>query len=170
VQLAAESSGGPDEPGVSPAEAARRARINVLEAEIAEIDRQIALAQQEEAQARDVARATQARIDASPTRAAELTGLTRDYDIIEGAYRDLLTKREAARMSASLEQRQVGESFRTVDPARIPDQPFAPDRSRISLLGLALGLCLGVAFAGLLEFRDSTIRTDEDLALVLDLP
>jgi polysaccharide chain length determinant protein (PEP-CTERM system associated) len=170
ARLAAESSGGPDEPVMSPAEAARQARMSDLRAQIAEVDRQIALAQQEEQRAREVVQATEARIDASPMREAELTALTRDYGIIESAYRDLLFKREAARLSANLEQRQVGESFRTVDPARIPDQPSAPDRPRISLFGLAIGLGFGLGLAGLFEFRDRTIRTDEDLALVLDLP
>lgn len=170
AQVAAENRGGSDEPVASPAEATRRARLADLQAQIDEIDRQIAAAQVEEERAREVVRETQARIDAAPMREAEVTALTRDYTIIEAAYRDLLTKREAARLSASLEQRQVGEQFRIVDPARLPERPSAPDRPRISALGLAFGLALGVALAGLFEFRDRTIRTDEDLAYVLDVP
>lgn len=170
AQVAAESNRNPNEPALPPAEVARRNRMAQLQSEIDEVDRQIALAQEDERRARELAQTTQARIDAAPMREAEVIKLTRDYEIMDSAYRDLLTKRETARLSANLEQRQVGEQFSIVDPARIPERPSSPNRLRLTLMGLALGFGLGVAVAGVLEFRDRTIRSDEDLALVLDLP
>jgi hypothetical protein len=37
-------------------------------------------------------------------------------------------------------------------------------------MGLVGGLLLGAALVGLLEYRDKSFKTDEDLAALLDLP
>ncbi len=155
---------------VSAAEAQRLARIKDVQEQIADIDRQIARAREDERQARAAAEAAQQRLDSLPTREAEMVALTRDYSITEGSYRSLLAKRDAARIAANLEQRQVGEQFNVVDPARVPQRPVSPDRARLNITGIALGLAFGLGLVGLLEYRDRTFKTDEDLSMVLGLP
>jgi hypothetical protein len=54
-------------------------------------------------------------------------------------YRGLLAKREDSKMAANLEQRQVGEQFRVLDPARVPERPSARI-GRDRMLGVAVGL------------------------------
>lgn len=154
----------------SPAEVQRLARIADLRAEIDEMNRQIARARQEETQARSSAETAQSRLDALPTRETDLIALNRDYDILAGSYKSLLAKREEARIAASLEQRQVGEQFNIIDPARMPERPVSPDRARMNILGALAGLAVGLALAGLLEVRDRTFRTDDDVTAVLGLP
>ena len=73
-------------------------------------------------------------------------------------------------MAVNLERLQVGEQFRIVDPARIPERPSGPDRLRYALMGLLAGLGLGVAVAGLLEYRDTSLRTEADVLVALSLP
>ncbi|MBA3638336.1 MAG: hypothetical protein H0W53_03460, partial [Acidobacteria bacterium] len=62
----------------SPAEAGRQRRAADLQAEIQQLDRQIAYKQGEETRLRSAAAAYQARIDRAPGRESELAELTRD--------------------------------------------------------------------------------------------
>ena len=74
----------------------------------------------------------QRRVDAVPGHESELTGLMRDYDTLQKIYADLLAKKENSQISANLERQQVGEQFKVLDPARLPEKPFSPNRLRIS--------------------------------------
>jgi succinoglycan biosynthesis transport protein ExoP len=64
-----------------------------------------------------------------------LLDLTRDYEMSRQNYQALLQKRLNARVSENLEKRQKAEQFRIIDPAKVPEKPFKPDRIRIVLLG-----------------------------------
>jgi len=64
---------------------------------------------------------------------------------LKATYRDLLMKREQAIISTNLERRQIGETFKLLDPARLPESPISPDRTRLTLLGAVVGFCLGVS-------------------------
>ncbi|MCC7044048.1 MAG: hypothetical protein IT183_09300 [Acidobacteria bacterium] len=155
---------------MSAAEASRLARIAETRAELEELNRQITRAREEEREAREIAQTSQARLDALPTRETEMIALMRDYGIIESSYKGLLAKREEARISASLERRQVGEQFSILDPARLPERPFSPDRQRYNLMGVVGGLVFGLALVALIEYRDRSFKTDEEIAAVLGLP
>lgn len=74
-----------------------------------------------------------------------------EYDTMSTVFRDLLTKREAAKMAANLERRQIGEQFKLLDAARQPERPFTPNRPFMMLVGAGAGLCLGLTmmFSGL---------------------
>jgi uncharacterized protein involved in exopolysaccharide biosynthesis len=67
-----------------------------------------------------------------------------EYEELQNAYRGLLDKRHEAHLAANLEARQIGEQFRVIDPARIPERPEGPDRLSISLLGASIGLAAGL--------------------------
>lgn len=168
-KLAADTSGGSG-PALSPSEAMRRSRLGELRDELVELDRQIADGRQRESRARAAADAAQARLDALPTRETEMIALMRDYDIIADTYKSLLQKKEEARISANLERRQVGEQFNVLDPARLAERPSSPNRTRMNLIGAMVGLALGIGMVGLLEYRDRSFRSDEDIVSVLGLP
>ncbi len=141
-----------------------------LRNEIAEIDRQLDKDQNEEKRLQTVTTEAQRRADTIPTRETEFTALTRDYDTLRGAYERLLSNKQQSQIAANLERRQVGEQFKLLEPARLPEQPVSPNRPRDILIGLVAGLLLGVGIVGLLEYRDTTFKTDDDLASLLDLP
>src|SRR5690606_39028796 len=113
---------------VSAAEGQRLGRVSEVRTELVDIERQIVRAREDEQEARADADAAQARLDALPGRETDLIALTRDYGILEERYKALLAKREQARISANLEARQVGEQFNIIDPARLPERPYSPDR------------------------------------------
>jgi polysaccharide chain length determinant protein (PEP-CTERM system associated) len=160
-------------PGARPvtaADASRLARLAQDRAELVELDRQIAANREDERQARAAAQAAQVRLEALPIRESEMVALTRDYEILEQSYRELLAKRAASRISTNLELRQVGEQFNVVEPARMPERPFSPDRQRFNIVGIVIGLVFGLVLVGVMEFRDRTFKAERDLALILDLP
>jgi polysaccharide chain length determinant protein (PEP-CTERM system associated) len=155
---------------VSAAQLARNRKMRDLRDEIQNIDTQLARKASEDARLRGVIASTQAKIDAAPTRESELVELTRDYATLQNSYAGLAAKREESMMAASLERRQVGEQFKVLDAAHLPEQPFSPDRLRFDLIGAALGLGLGLGLAGLLEFLDTSMRSEADIVLALMLP
>ena len=175
AQLQAESAARPapaagGAPAVTPTELLRRNRLRDLRAEIQKIDEQLAARHTEEGRLRGLVESYQRRIDAAPTRESELIELTRDYTTLDNAYKNLLAKREDSKVAANLERRQIGEQFKVLDPARVPERPFSPNRLQINLMVSLAGLAFGLGIAGLLEYRDSSFKNDRDVVRVLQIP
>jgi polysaccharide chain length determinant protein (PEP-CTERM system associated) len=154
---------------LSPAERLRRKRQQDLTDELAQIDKQIAALQAEEQQLRGGATDIQKRIDAVPARESEFTQLTRDYSTLQTIYQQLLTRKEESNIASNLERRQIGEQFRLLDPAHVPERPVSPNRKQIDLMGFGIGLGVAVALVVLLEYRDSAFRTSEELRALLNV-
>ena len=152
------------------ADTARQIRVRNLQAEVQNLDRQIANRESEEQRLRGVMAAYQARVEAAPTRESELIELTRDYTTLQQVYTNLLAKREDSKVAANLERRQAGEQFRILDPARRPERPFSPNRMSMNLMGALAGLGIGLGLVALLEYRDTTLRTDDDVVMAVSLP
>ena len=166
----AEALAAPVTPAPSRAEVARQQRIESLRGDIEQLDRQIAQKVEEEKKLRGVSASYQARVDAAPTRETELVELTRDYTTLQNMYSSLLQKKEDSKLAANLERRQIGEQFKLLDPARIPERPFKPNRQLFYLGGIIVGLGIGLAMVGLLEYRDRSFRQDQDVIRLLSLP
>lgn len=112
----------------------------------------------------------QLRLDGTPLRSIELSKISRDYDITLRKYQDLLAKALESELSQNMERKQKGEQFQIVDPANIPQHPVAPNRPRVIILGLLLGLGTGIAAAFLLEFLNTSFKRTEDLEGFSNIP
>jgi uncharacterized protein involved in exopolysaccharide biosynthesis len=154
----------------SPAEAARIAKRNELEALAERLRSSIAARDTEQNRLRGMVAEYQRRLEAAPARETELIELTRDYNTLERMYNSLLAKSEESKLSVNLEARQVGQQFRILDPARVPARPFSPNRARIYALGAFGGIALGTAIVFLLVYRDSSLKTDDDVVVSLGIP
>ena len=132
--------------------------------------RRIADQEQAEQRLRGVIAQYQGRVEAAPTREAEMTELLRDYETLQRTYTSLLTKKEDAQIAANLERNQIGEQFKIIDPPRVPQKPMSPDRPLLYALGAALGLACGVGLAAFLEYRDTSLKTDGDVVEAFALP
>jgi capsular polysaccharide biosynthesis protein len=148
----------------------RRAKVRELQLELESLDRRIAASQTKEQQLRTAASAYQARVEMVPARETELANLTRDYNTLQQIYSDLLSKAEDSKVAANLVRRQIGEQFKLLDPARMPEKPISPNRLLIDLMGLLGGLVLGAGLAAYQEMRDASFRTEDDVVSVLGLP
>jgi len=154
----------------TPEEASTQRRIQETRQELAGVTLSLASKQAEEKRLRDQIAALQKRVSATPGLEAELTALTRDYDTIRRGYESLLTKLEDSKVSAALEQRQIGETFKVLDRARLPEGPASPNRQMINLVGALAGLGVGLGLIALLEYRDNGLRSEDDVLSVLGLP
>lgn len=148
----------------------KRQRLQQMALEMESLDRQIAFKESEERRLRSEIGTYQARIESVPGLESEWVALTRDYDTQQATYKDLLSKSENAKLAAALEEQKIGEHFRIVDPARVPVHPLPSVRAKVNVAGLALGLVFGLAVAGLLEFRDASFRSSDEVFEVLNLP
>jgi polysaccharide chain length determinant protein (PEP-CTERM system associated) len=156
--------------GLTPQEYQRQLRIREMKAQRDILVRRIAEKEAEDKRLRAVLSGYQARIAAIPARETELVELTRDYETLRAIYTNLLAKSETARAAADLERRQIGEQFKLLDPARLPERPISPNRLQINSVGAAVGLGVGLGLLLLLEYRDSTLRTEADVLDALSLP
>lgn len=125
---------------------------------------------EEEASLKDQINLYQRRIEDTPKREQELTLLTRDYDLMKANYQSLLDKKIQSQMAENLERKQQGEQFKILDPARIPVTPVRPDRNRILLIGLAIGLAIGGGLTWLKETMDRSFKTVSEVENELGLP
>jgi polysaccharide chain length determinant protein (PEP-CTERM system associated) len=161
----------PVEKPASPAELARQKRLRDLQDELEVIDHQLAVNQAEETRLKQSIAGYQAKVDVVPTRESELVELTRDYKTLDTAYTTLLAKREDSKIAANLERRQIGEQFRILDPASLPGRPYnQAKRMGIIASGAIAGLVLGFLAVGWLEYRDSSLKREDDVVRLLALP
>ena len=157
-------------PPIDPAAAARSARIDQIRAQIANVDKEMSRKTGEQDKLKQLMAIYRARLESEPARESEMIELTRAYDTVKETYRSLLAKKEESGIAANLERQQVSQQFRTLDPARLPEKPYGPNRSLINMIGAGAGFALGLGFTLLLELRDQTFRTSLEVVPVLSLP
>jgi protein tyrosine kinase modulator len=124
--------------------------------EIADINRQIAVYQR--------------RLENTPKREQDLAIITRDYETTREQHRNLLAKRGEADMASELELRQQGETFRVIEPARLPERPAGPNRFRLLLVGLALALGASGVAVLLAEQVDTSFRRVDEVRAMAPMP
>jgi polysaccharide chain length determinant protein (PEP-CTERM system associated) len=155
---------------LTPAEAVRARRLRDLRMDLQNLDAQIEEKRVQETRLRGQIADYQSKVDAVPTRESEMVDLTRDYATLQSMYAQLAAKREDSKIAANLERRQIGEQFKVLDPASVPEKPFSPNRVRLNSIGAAIGLVFGLAIVVLLEYRDSTFKTDDEVMRCLNMP
>jgi polysaccharide chain length determinant protein (PEP-CTERM system associated) len=160
----------PPVPAATAAQLLRDRRIRDTRADVDAINGRIAALQRDQQRLQQEIRLYQARLEAVPIRESEQVELTRDYETIQELYRTLLTKHEESKIAEAMEKGRVGEQFRVLDPALVPDRPFSPDRVKLTGLGIALGLLIGLGIVAALEFMDGTLKSEDDIRTVLALP
>jgi succinoglycan biosynthesis transport protein ExoP len=112
----------------------------------------------------------QGRLNMTPVREQQLAGLTRDYEQSRKNYEQLLAKRDQSEMATDLEKRQQGEQFRVLDPPNLPQKPYSPNRLRLNLLGLVLGMFVGCIVLAGAEAIDDRVYSKEDLKDIVTAP
>jgi polysaccharide chain length determinant protein (PEP-CTERM system associated) len=105
----------------------------------------------------------QNRVEQTTEIELELINLERDYNAVNDRFQLLLRRKLDAELAEQMERRQQGEQFRVVDPAITPDRPFKPNRSRVMLLSLVLGLGMGGGLAFLRESIDPAFYNAEEV-------
>jgi polysaccharide biosynthesis transport protein len=110
------------------------------------------------------------RIEVTPEHERVLEDLQRELQVGESQFHALLDKRLDASMAKDLAQSETGIAFAVVQPATLPSAPYSPQRERLVLMGLMVGLGLGLGLAFLLEQNDTTFGTLDDFQAFTTLP
>lgn len=164
---AAEAGATPD--AEAGGDAGSGAPLTMLEIQTTEIDSQIARLTEESADIAKQLEALSASIDRSAGVAVQLEALNRDYANLQAQYdtaTDRLSKASTGERIAVLSK---GQRIGVLDAATVPDTPARPNRVRIILMGMALGLALGFGLVGLLEMLNSSVRRPVDLERHLNI-
>ena len=83
----------------------------------------------------------------------------------------MVEQQKKAEIGAEVASRAQGESIAVIDPASLPEQPVAPKRPLLMLLGLVAGFACGVLLAAVMELpRLFTVQTAEDAEHYTGLP
>ncbi len=145
-------------------------QVQQLKAQLVAAQQSVAAAKKAQAQIEHQIRTYEARIESSPMVEAEYKKLTRDHESALQFYNSLLTKMNESSMATALERRQQGEQFRVMDSPNLPDAPKFPNRNQFAAGGAVGGLFLGLLIAGLLEYRDTSLRSERDVWAFTRLP
>ena len=137
---------------------------------------EIANLSKDETQQKAIVSQYQKRLNLTPVREQQLSGILRDYELSKQDYADLLGKAQQSQLATSLEKQQGGEQFRLVEPPSLPARPSSPKRIQLGLAGLGAGLFLGLVMAFLKELPRPTFHTTKEISqrfgapLVVALP
>jgi protein tyrosine kinase modulator len=98
---------------------------------------------------------------------AELSDLTRDYDVTRGVYEDMLQRREKARLSMTLDVQGEGVSYKIQEPASYPTHWDGLQLYQVGLAGPFLGSAAVLGLLTMLVMLDQRVRSPRALQLAL---
>jgi len=101
---------------------------------------------------------------------AALSKLTRDYQVNQEIYQDLLRRMERARVSRNLDQQNQGLTFKIQEPAKIPLIPNGIRFIHFALAGIVLGIALPIGLIYLILQVDPRIRFSQIISEELQVP
>ncbi len=145
-------------------------QLQQARAQLRSLQQSIVTQKEEQARIAQRIRTYESRIESSPMIEQEFKQITRDHETALQFYNTLLTKMNESSMATNLERRQQGEQFQVLDAANLAEQPTFPNPYIFAGGGFALGLLLGLLMAGLLEYRDTSLRSDKDVWAFTKLP
>ncbi|MCW9000726.1 MAG: hypothetical protein OQK04_18590, partial [Kangiellaceae bacterium] len=101
---------------------------------------------------------------------AEVSELTRDYEVNQEMYQNLLNQRENARISMNIDLKNQGLTLKVQEPASIPVTPKGIRFAHIVLAGLALSFMIPVGLIYGLTLIDQKIRTEPSVYNTFEIP
>lgn len=108
----------------------------------------------------------QDRVTAIPTKERQMLSIERQQKIKEALYLFLLNKRE----ENALSQAMADNNARVIDGAEGSNAPISPNRNRILLLGLLVGIALPGAFCLAILFMDTRVHGRKDIEGATSVP
>ncbi len=110
------------------------------------------------------------RVQATPRVEEAYNVLLIERNNTQIKHNDLMRKHMEAQVAQGLENEHKGERFTIIDPARLPEKPYKPNRRAIALIGFVLGLGAGIGMAAFKEYIDDSIRDADTLTQATALP
>ena len=112
----------------------------------------------------------QRRVDHSPRLEQEYQGLFGDYKTMKEHYGALLQRYQEALVAESMEHGEKGDEVRLLDAAIPSTRPAAPNPLRLIFIGLILSMGLAGGAVWLIEHRDTSFHTLNELRAFTKVP
>jgi protein tyrosine kinase modulator len=107
------------------------------------------------------------RLREGPATERDYDALTRDLQTARRQYQEVNGSQMEAVVAQNLEMDDKGERFQLIDPPLLPQQPIAPNRPVIMLLGVLLALAAAFGTLAVRESMDRSVRGVADLGHLL---
>jgi polysaccharide chain length determinant protein (PEP-CTERM system associated) len=134
-----------------------------VESDVRTAERRLAEQQAEVSRIKDLSKS-------APAVEAEFASLNRDYGVLRKSYDELLSRRESAKLSSSVDSDSQKVQFRIVDPPETPMVPISPNRPLLMSIVLVAGIGVGSAAALLLARMEDCFGTVQSLRDAFTLP
>ena len=100
----------------------------------------------------------------------EYSALDSKYQEMQKDYNLLLEKQQEASMGEALDQKDASEQFLVIQPPNLPLVPFRPDPALLYMGSVLVGLLVGFLCGLVVELRDDSLHSSEEVAAYLKLP
>lgn len=112
----------------------------------------------------------ESRIGSSAQIEGQYKDMLAEQANLESKLNDLTQKTMDAKVASGLEKDQKGERFTLIEPPRLPERPFKPNRLAIVMIGIVLATGVGIGFAAVTEFLDDAIHSPSALTRTTQIP
>lgn len=136
---------------------------SLLDINLSQIDSRIATMRKELTQANQELETLATSINATAANAIALGALERDQRNIQSRYNAAVTSLDQARQVERVETSSQGQRITIIESANVPSQPSGPNRKKIAVTGVGLGLALAGGFFALMELLNNTLRRPAEL-------
>lgn len=136
---------------------------SLLDVNLSQIDSRVTTLANERDQALADLEGLAASINATAANAIALGALERDQMNIQARYNAAVASLDQARQIERVETSSQGQRISVIEGASVPSQPSGPNRQKIALAGIGLGLGLAGGFFALMELLNSAIRRPAEL-------
>lgn len=136
---------------------------SLLDVNLSQIDSRVTMLENERAQADQELKSLADSISATAANAIALGALERDQLNIQARYNSAVASLDQARQMERVETSAQGQRITVIEAASVPGQPSGPNRQKIALAGIGLGLGLAGGFFVLMELLNNTIRRPAEL-------
>jgi succinoglycan biosynthesis transport protein ExoP len=107
--------------------------------------------------------------DLIPELEAQQAQLQRELQVATDIRDRFRRQQESSTISQALLEDRSSSKYRKVEPAKLALAPVSPNRRKILMMGIILGLALGGAFVLLVELMDNSFKKIEDVEEALGL-
>lgn len=112
----------------------------------------------------------QQRIENSPKVEQTYQFLQRAYASAQQNYQTTAIKLQAALEAQELEEGQLAEKLKVIEPPQVPQVPIKPNRRALGMLGFVFAAGMGVSSTALAEYFDTSIRDVHGLSRIANYP
>jgi uncharacterized protein involved in exopolysaccharide biosynthesis len=151
----------PSQPEKAKSESATSPVYIALKSDAEKSDVAITAMKQEKARLEKQLIALYEKLHAMPQVSKEYNEMETDYQNAKANLTELQQKLASAKLAQGMEDEQLGETFKIIEPAFFPEKPDKPNRLAIILIGLVLAIGMSIGTASFMEYSDTRVHDVE---------